>query len=308
MVKHYDFFDYLKSGLEISLMVAIDFSTGKNGKTLNKFLTAESLLFTDNEEDNFEQSISIVGSILDNYDSDHKYPVYGFGDKNNFWFACNGDNDKPEVQGITGILEAYKKASQTVQPTESASFSPIIKKAAQYAKVADDTYFILLILTHGSINDMKDTVDEIIEASSYPFSIVIVGIGQNDFSSMIVLDAEKNDLQNKEGKKAKRDVVQFVDFNKYKRNPQKLAQTVLQEIPEQFEQYAYMNKKLPSDYSQIRNQEKDHGDVELIEVTIHDESPIIMNEIIPEEKEEISIQMLDPDQKIEEVEVIETDL
>jgi hypothetical protein len=80
-----------------------------------------------------------------------------------------------------------------------------------------------------------------------------------------------------------------------------LAQTVLQEIPEQFEQYAYMNQKLPSHYSQIRTQEKDDGDVELIEVKIHDEiEPIIMNVLFPEEKEEISVRMID--QKIEEVE------
>ena len=45
-------------------------------------------------------------------------------------------------------------------------------------------YYILLIITDGLINDIDATIDEIVRASSLPISIIIVGVGDEDFSSM----------------------------------------------------------------------------------------------------------------------------
>ena len=47
-------------------------------------------------------------------------------------------------------------------------------------------YYIFLILTDGMINDMEPTIDEIVRASSLPLSIIIVGIGDEDFAPMNV--------------------------------------------------------------------------------------------------------------------------
>jgi hypothetical protein len=45
-------------------------------------------------------------------------------------------------------------------------------------------YYILLILTDGAIMDYQETVDQIVRSSGLPLSIVIVGVGDADFSSM----------------------------------------------------------------------------------------------------------------------------
>ncbi len=45
-------------------------------------------------------------------------------------------------------------------------------------------YYILLIITDGFINDMDKTIDQIVRGSSLPLSIIIVGVGKEDFSSM----------------------------------------------------------------------------------------------------------------------------
>ena len=50
--------------------------------------------------------------------------------------------------------------------------------------MANDRYFILLILTDGVINDMQETINEIVRASRTPLSIIIVGVGTEDFSLM----------------------------------------------------------------------------------------------------------------------------
>lgn len=47
-------------------------------------------------------------------------------------------------------------------------------------------YYILLIITDGLINDMPETTDEIVRASGLPLSIIIVGVGDEDFGPMKV--------------------------------------------------------------------------------------------------------------------------
>ena len=51
-------------------------------------------------------------------------------------------------------------------------------------------YFILLMLTDGVISDMADTIRSIVRASRLPMSIIIVGVGNADFSAMDKLDCD----------------------------------------------------------------------------------------------------------------------
>lgn len=62
-------------------------------------------------------------------------------------------------------------------------------------------YMILLIITDGKIMDMPETIDQIVRGSSNPLSIIIVGVGNADFSSMDVLDADDEPLYSKRFKK-----------------------------------------------------------------------------------------------------------
>jgi copine 1/2/3 len=51
-------------------------------------------------------------------------------------------------------------------------------------------YHVLLILTDGAISDFPSTKSEIVELSSLPCSIIIVGVGAADFSAMEELDGD----------------------------------------------------------------------------------------------------------------------
>ena len=99
-----------------------------------------------------------------------------------------------------------------------------------------------MILTGGIINDMNETIDSIVEGSKLPLSIVIIGIGNADFTNMVFLDGDKIPLKNFSGEIRKRDIVQFVEFKKFKvkngdNNADELAEEVLKEIPRQIEEY-----------------------------------------------------------------------
>lgn len=55
-----------------------------------------------------------------------------------------------------------------------------------------------------------------------PMAIVIVGVGQEDFSQMDELDADDGLLKVR-GKEAEADIVQFVPFRNFKGKPDELA-------------------------------------------------------------------------------------
>ena len=58
---------------------------------------------------------------------------------------------------------------------------------------------------------MEKTVDLIVRSTSLPLSIIIVGIGKADFVNMQRLDGDSG-LVDSQGRKAQKDIVQFVPF------------------------------------------------------------------------------------------------
>ncbi len=67
------FLEYLKAGWGISLALGIDY-TGSNGE----YNTPTSLHYLAGYNQ-YEHAIRSVGNILENYDSDKSFPVFGFG-------------------------------------------------------------------------------------------------------------------------------------------------------------------------------------------------------------------------------------
>ena len=239
LTKNFTFIDYLKSGVEIGLSVAIDF-TNSNGNPSDP----SSLHYIYGGEPNqYERAINSCGNILSYYDYDQLYPCFGFGAKIQ-GNACNLFNlnfqSNPNIQYINGIIQAYHASFNYVQLYGPTFFGPIIKAAIDIIKNEYNKklkYHILLILTDGKVDDIDDTIEQLVEASFLPLSVIIVGIGNGDFSNMVLLDADENPLINSKGVKAVRDLVQFVPFLKYESNPQNLANEVLAEIPRQILEY-----------------------------------------------------------------------
>jgi len=77
-------------------------------------------------------------------------------------------------------------------------------------------YNVLLIITDGQINDFTEVRTKIVEMSSTPLSIIIIGVGDADFGNMRELDGDEKILLDLDGRPGVRDIVQFVEFNRYK--------------------------------------------------------------------------------------------
>jgi hypothetical protein len=102
----------------------------------------------------------------------------------------------------------------------------------------NQSYTILLILTAGSVEDVKETKQHLLAASKDPLSVVIVGIGEADYQGMEFLD--NFDAQTDDG----RDITKFVRFNDYK-SYNALTEAVLDEIPNQLVDYFFEKEILP---------------------------------------------------------------
>ena len=244
LTRNYTFVDYLKAGVQIGLSIAIDF-TGSNGNPND----ARSLHFIRGQEPNqYERAIYSCGSIMAYYDYDQLFPCYGFGAKINNQptplFNLNFQQD-PNIHLIPNVIEEYHKALNVVRLWGPTNFGPILRITNDMIKAENDKlkYNVLMILTDGMIDDVDNTIEALVEGSFLPLSVIIIGVGNADFSTMNVLDADDNPLVNSKGVKAARDLVQFVPFLKYESNPEKLAQEVLEEIPSQIIEY-YQQYKL----------------------------------------------------------------
>ena len=114
-------------------------------------------------------------------------------------------------------------------------------------------YYILLILTDGEIHDMEETMKQIKDISDrqLPVSIIIVGVGSENFANMVKLDGD--DVELAEGC---RDLVQFVKYedviarSKAEEANENLAALVLEEVPGQFVKAFTLKQKFPTGFEQ----------------------------------------------------------
>ena len=149
-----EFLDYLQGGCKISLAVAIDFSAS-NGKDHSRessdFFShlmcyagdprvegAPHYAFppSSNAMNSYEKAIKNVGSILARYDNHGLIPTWGFGAKYGsevqHCFQCG---DEVAVQGVQGVLNAYREVFQTsLTMSYPTDLTKVIRAASRYAE------------------------------------------------------------------------------------------------------------------------------------------------------------------------------
>ncbi|TDH67394.1 hypothetical protein CCR75_008512 [Bremia lactucae] len=251
--KQHTFAEFLRGGCEVSLIVGIDY-TASNGNPSDPLSLHYLGGNYQGQMNDYQAAIAATGAILEPYDSDKHFPVYGFGGLVNgvadHCFPLTFDPSQPEVDGLGGILKAYSDSFQFVHLHGPTKFAPLVHQASAISRAfsapaeqgghGNLKYFVLLIITDGAIMDMQETIDELVQASTLPLSIVIVAVGNADFTAMSALDADGKVLIDSRRQRAARDIVQFVPFNQFRSNPARLAKETLAEIPTQLLQYFNM--------------------------------------------------------------------
>lgn len=188
----------------------------------------------------YQKVIWVLGQTLASFDEDGIIPAYGFGDyetRNKRVFALSASGDA--CQGFNDVLESYNKSCQNIYFGGPSSLAPIIQKAIEIV-TGKHTYHILIIITDGQLNknDIQKSSDSLAEASKYPISIIILGVGDGpweDIQELGKVAQEKSIFNN----------FRFVDYYRtiYKaRHPDVLlALNSLMDIPDQFKMINDLN-------------------------------------------------------------------
>jgi len=132
MEERVTFLDYIMGGCGVNVHVAVDFTLSNQDP---RKPTSLHYLNPQTQTNNYTEAINSVLSILENYDSDKMFPVYGFGGivpgtPNNtvsHCFALNGNIFAPECNGVKGVMNAYYNAIKKVQLYGNTQFSHILK-------------------------------------------------------------------------------------------------------------------------------------------------------------------------------------
>uniref|UniRef100_A0A0E0M4M3 Copine C-terminal domain-containing protein n=1 Tax=Oryza punctata TaxID=4537 RepID=A0A0E0M4M3_ORYPU len=178
--------------------------------------------------------------------------------KSNEWTASTHDQNvfsfysgrRQYCNGVSEVLRGYREIAPRARLSGPTSLAPIIETAMRITQDSGYQYHILLIIADGQVprccgynsannrdeNYLEErTLQALVQASHFPLSIVLVGVGDGPWDEHLMHCQEDRQLF---------DNFQFVDFTKI----------VSREMPEteKEEQFALEAlKKIPSQYAAI---------------------------------------------------------
>ncbi|KAK6732899.1 hypothetical protein RB195_016962 [Necator americanus] len=235
-VSFFSFLDYIVSGTQLHYEVAVDFSSDES------IATADQHRF----DADLQLAIRAVGGILRDYTPNRLFAAFGMGAKTPPTFQEAHEfhlnfNIDPICRGLDGVIEAYRKAQSVVVPMKSAKFAPVVNSAIRLSLRSGFRglhYHVLAIFTRGTPTDIKELSAAMMGASDAPISIVVIGIGNGDFSQLLKLAAKR-----KEGTRSCLQFINITDIiesgNSPAENRSRIAQKALRAIPEQMTDFMH---------------------------------------------------------------------
>lgn len=188
-------------GLESSnLVLGIDF-TKSNEWTGKISFKNRSLHAIGDSPNPYEKAISIIGKTLAPFDDDNLIPCFGFGDATTHdreVFSFHTDDSS--CLGFEEVLACYKKIVPNLRLSGPTSYAPVIEAAIDIVEKTHGQFHVLVIVADGQVttnaysgdgelsSQEERTIKAIVDASSYPLSIILVGVGDGPWEDMKKFD------------------------------------------------------------------------------------------------------------------------
>ena len=255
--------DFVKAGLHLRVMVGVDLTRSNGDPRANGSLHAVE---SDGSVGEYNEYAPVLRSVLSGLqeisaESMIDVPVYGFGAKLppsrtrvSHCFSLKGDYFNPLVSGVEDVLQAYTEVLEGVIVHGPTRFSELLRIAIGWAQSLEGSrgYLIVVLVTDGSMSDLSETIDVLVDMSNMPVSIVIVGVGEADFSKMDLLDGDTVPLVSaRTGHNLTRDSVQFVRHHDYT-DSEALVQAALSEIPKQVGEYFWARNGIADSLGSVK--------------------------------------------------------
>ncbi|PON79913.1 von Willebrand factor, type A [Trema orientale] len=189
------------AGLESSnLILGIDF-TKSNEWTGKVSFNNRSLHAIGDTPNPYEKAISIIGKTLAPFDEDNLIPCFGFGDATTHdQEVFSFHNDHTPCHGFEEVLSCYRRIVPNLRLSGPTSYAPVVEAAIDIVEKTGGQYHVLVIIADGQVtrsvntseNELspqeKETIRSIVDASSHPLSIILVGVGDGPWEDMRKFD------------------------------------------------------------------------------------------------------------------------
>ncbi|KAI9908400.1 hypothetical protein PsorP6_016431 [Peronosclerospora sorghi] len=177
----------------------------------------------------YQRVLSTITRVFELFDDDHSIPAFGYGGHldrplNGRYFSFLEGGRECDLDEI---LQQYFALASSMSLTAPASFVPVIYEAIERVKM-QFRYHILILVTNGHVEEPAAARRAIVDASAYPLSIVMIGVGDGPWTLMQEFDDKVPERIF--------DNVQFVNYNTIPRgrldNPDAgFAMQALMELP-----------------------------------------------------------------------------
>jgi len=232
-------------------MIGIDCSLANEERGADK-----SLHYTTSQWLNdYQAGVQKLGMIAENFARGRNSSMWGLG----AWI--NGKTQDLHLMDdklISGkeLLDSYGRHianNEHFRQGQAMRLKPFIEEAT-YLTIRNcrtrQCYTILTVFTAGDIIDLLETIDLLCRAAEdAPISLVIIGVGNRDFSAIEKLcrNDYKSTLRDARGIPIARDIITFVSFKMYGGSTNEVIAQALKVIPEQVVTYFTTNgiKPLP---------------------------------------------------------------
>ena len=247
-LKYFNFFDYLKAGIQFNSYIIIDFSEGQEH-------------ISDLRNNQFIHVIEGFRETLCEYVKCFKVLGYGaklkhnekINDNINQHFFNLGMEEKTENSRFTMIVKKYKECLEKIAFDKKGYLSPVFNEIKKDILLiySPEIYNIVFILLHNkpSDDDIQKCIDLQIETAYLPVSYVIILIGNKTDEEIKKI---KHIFSNKKKYSSKsiertRNNLSFFTMKKYNYNVEILKNNCLREIPEQIIDFYKKNITYPED-------------------------------------------------------------
>ena len=232
---------YLAGDCELDLIFAVDCSIANGNWREEDSLHFHSTSWLND----YQAVIHRIGTIFDAYEGRREFSMWGYGGVVK-GVAQPSFSMGDRLHGAEDLVKAYDETfssgNKALALGAKAEMKHVIQAAMYRAirssqrKQCDTT---LVILSTGQIADLQASIDAVCaSAEDAPLSIVIVGVGDGDFSQIQELTGgEAGRLRHSNGVPIARDIVNYVHMNEFSGNARECVSEALREVPEQFVQH-----------------------------------------------------------------------
>lgn len=237
--------DYMRTGVEFAMTVAIDFSLKNRQKNDSK-----SLHNLTSDSNSYLNALKCLAWFFRNFDSNGRYDIYGFGAKvGGSEYVSHFFPIASNVPGPEGVEQSYRDILPSLEFASPCYMHKIIQqlilpyeRRAVYTPPGPLVYNILVILTQGDLDDFEDFKEQLVRASNLPFSVVIVGVGDTGFPQLTTADCDRSLMKSASGHFEERDFVQRVIYTNFRGDDRGFLHEAFAEIPRQLQEFMMGNK------------------------------------------------------------------